>query len=48
LLFYVLLNGVDDLAISRSLVLFGGFLESLQKSRLNVNRKALCSHTGII
>ena len=48
LLFYVLLNGVDDLAISRSLVLFGSFLESLQKSRLNVNRKALCLHTGII
>jgi len=48
LLFYMLLNRVDDLAISRSLVLLGGFLEALQKSWINVNRKALCLHTGNI
>ncbi len=42
----MLLKSVDDLAISRSLVLFGDFLESLQKSRVNVERKALCLHTG--
>ncbi len=44
----MLLKRVHDLAISRSLVLFGDFLESLQKSRVNVERKALCLHTGSI
>jgi hypothetical protein len=48
LLFYMLLNRVNYLAISRSLVLFGDFLESLQKSRVNVERKSLCLHTGSI
>jgi hypothetical protein len=46
LLFHLLLKRVDYLVISRSLVLFDNFLESLQKSRVNVELKALCLNTG--
>ncbi len=48
LLFYMLLKSIDGLAVSRSLILFSHLLESLQKRRIEVNRKALCLHTGSI
>jgi hypothetical protein len=46
LFFYVFLKSVDNLTISRSLVRSRNFLESLQESRVNVERKSLCLHTG--
>ena len=48
LLLDILLNGIDDLAVSRSLILLSNFLESLKKRWVNVERKSLCLHTGSI
>ena len=46
LLLYMLLNGIDDLAIRRPLVLLSGFLEPLKKRGVNVDGKSLWFHTG--
>ena len=45
---YVFFDDIDDLAISRSLVLFGNFLESFKHLRIDIDGKSLWFHTGIL
>jgi hypothetical protein len=42
----MLLNGIVNLAISRSLVLFPYFFQAFQKRGIDVNRKTVCLHTS--
>src|SRR2546429_116978 len=44
----MLFDSVNDLAVSRSFIVFCNFLESLKKRWVNIDRKSLRFHTGNI